>query len=100
MEALMEQYKIDIVVEENKNSTIYQLFFQQFINNESSENSDEEGKEDLGFQLIDLVMDNNNKDETTTNVKHGKYNDQMQKTALLHHIMEIARKPTISNILH
>ena len=96
MEALMEQYKIDIVVEENKNSTIYQLFFQQFINNESSENSDEEGKEDLGFQLIDLVMDNNNnnkkKDETTTNVKHGKYNDQMQKTALLHHIMEIARK--------
>ena len=78
MEALMEQYKIDIVVEENKNSTIYQLFFQQFINNESSENSDEEGKEDLGFQLIDLVMDNNNskKDETTTNVKHGKYNDE------------------------
>ena len=45
MEALMEQYKIDIFVEETNNSTIYKLF-QQFIN-EPAENSEikEDGTE-------------------------------------------------------
>jgi protein kinase C substrate 80K-H len=83
MEALMEQYKIDIFVEETNNSTIYKLF-QQFIN-EPTENS--EIKEDVAFHLIDLIIaTKEEKNETST------MNYKIRRNLLLHHLMEIAKK--------
>ena len=80
IEALMEQYKVDIAFEERENTTIHQLF-KQYVD-EPAENS--EVKEDLGFHLIDLVI--------ATESKGKEQEGKVAVGSLLHRIMEIGRK--------